>query len=133
MIVTAESLSETAFTLRSDLHDLVSDQSPDYGGQGLGPMPSELLLWSVAACFGQSIRYVAARRRQPLADLSLEVSGTKDPERFRFGEIVITVRSSLDGKALGQLVKQARNYCFVTNSLDVPVRVETASGRPDAP
>ncbi|WP_300161048.1 OsmC family protein [Solidesulfovibrio sp.] len=127
MIVTAESLSETAFTLRSDLHDLVSDQSPDYGGQGLGPMPSELLLWSVAACFGQSIRYVAARRRQSVADLSLEVCGTKDPERFRFGEIVVTVRCSLDAKALEQIIRQAKNYCFVTNSLDVPVRVETAS------
>uniref|UniRef100_I2PX19 Putative redox protein, regulator of disulfide bond formation n=1 Tax=Desulfovibrio sp. U5L TaxID=596152 RepID=I2PX19_9BACT len=130
MIVTAVPSSETAFTLTSDLHTAVSDQSPDFGGDGLGPMPSELLLWSVAACFGQAIRYVAARRRQPITDLSLEVSGVKDAKIFCFGEIVIRVSASSPQELLESIVNIAGRYCFVTNSLSTPIRVEVASVEP---
>ena len=130
MIVTAVPLNKTAFTLASDLHTAVSDQSPDYGGDGLGPMPSELLLWSVAACFGQAIRHVAARRRQTIEDLSLAVSGVKDAKAFCFGEIVIRVSGSLPKELLESIVHLAGKYCFVTNSLSVPVRVEVASVQP---
>ena len=122
MIVTATSLTETAFALASDMHSLVTDQAPDYGGEGRGPMPSELLLWSVAACFGQAIRYVAMRRRRALAGLTLEVEGTKDAQAFRFGEIAITVRAAVPRPLLEAIVQQASRYCFVTNSLAVPVR-----------
>ena len=130
MIVTAVPLSATAFTLTSDKHTAISDQSPDYGGHGLGPMPSELLLWSVAACFGQAIRYVAARRRQTIEDLSLVVSGLKDPKAFCFGEITIRVSGSLPKDLLESIVHLAGKYCFVTNSLATPVRVEVASAAP---
>ena len=132
MIVTAVPLSATAFTLTSDLHTAISDQSPDFGGDGLGPMPSELLLWSVAACFGQAIRYVASRRRQPITDLSLEVSGVKDAKTFCFGEIVIRVSASSPQELVESIVHLARRYCFVTNSLSTPVRVEVASVAPVA-
>lgn len=127
MIVTATSLTETAFSLASDMHTLVTDQAPDFGGEGLGPMPSELLLWSVAACFGQAIRYVAMRRRRTIEGLSLEVEGTKDTQAFRFGEITITVRGALPQPLLETIVQQASRYCFVTNSLAVPVRCLTVS------
>jgi len=132
MIVTAVPAGETAFTLTSDLHTAVSDQSPDFGGEGLGPMPSELLLWSVAACFGQAIRYVAARRRQAIEGLSLEVSGVKDAKAFRFGEIVIGVSAALPQKLLEGIVHLAGKYCFVTNSLATPIRVEITSVLPAA-
>ncbi|OLN28639.1 hypothetical protein DVDV_1514 [Desulfovibrio sp. DV] len=130
MIVTAVPLSETAFTLTSDLHTAVSDQSPDFGGNGLGPMPSELLLWSVAAYFGQAIRYVAARRRQTIEDLSLAVSGVKDAKAFCFGEIVIRVSAAFPQELLESIVRLADRYCFVPNSLLTPVLVEVASVEP---
>ena len=133
MIVTALPVSETAFTLTSDLHTAVSDQSPDFGGEGLGPMPSELLLWAVASCFGQAIRYVAARRRQAMEGLSLEVSGVKDAKAFCFVEIVIAVSAAVPQELLESIVHLAGKYCFVTNSLATPVRVEVTSLLPAAP
>ena len=133
MIVTAVHSGKTAFTLTSDLHTAISDQSPDFGGDGLGPMPSELLLWSVAACFGQAIRYVAARRRQAVEGLSLEVAGIKDIKAFCFGEIVISVSAALPLDRLESIVLLAGKYCFVTNSLSTPVRVEVASVLPSDP
>ncbi|MEA4857116.1 MAG: OsmC family protein [Solidesulfovibrio sp.] len=130
MIVTAVPLNETALTLTSELHTAIADQSPGLGGEGLGPMPSELLLWSVAACFGQAIRYVAARRRQEVEALSLEVDGVKDAKAFCFGEIVIRVSAALPLQRLESIVLLAGKYCFVTNSLSTPVRVEVASALP---
>ncbi len=124
MIVTATTLGQTAFALASESHSLVSDQSPEYGGEGRGPMPSELLLWAVAACFGQAVRHVAARRRQPVEALAVTASADKDPAAFRFGEITLVVRAALPRQRLEAIVEQARRYCFVTNSLSVPVRLE---------
>lgn len=124
MIVTATTFGQTAFALASEGHSLVSDQSPEYGGEGLGPMPSELLLWAVAACFGQAVRHVAARRRQPVEALAVTVSADKDPAAFRFGEITLVVRAALPRQRLEAIVEQAKRYCFVTNSLSVPVRLE---------
>ncbi|EHJ47168.1 OsmC family protein [Solidesulfovibrio carbinoliphilus subsp. oakridgensis] len=127
MIVTATTLGQTAFAMASERHSLISDQSPEYGGEGLGPMPSELLLWAVAACFGQAVRYVAARRRQPMEALAITVSADKDAAAFHFGEITITVRAALLRGRLEAIVEQARRYCFVTASLSVPVRLEVQS------
>lgn len=124
MIVTATTLGQTAFALASESNSLVSDQSPEYGGKGLGPMPSELLLWAVAACFGQAVRHVAARRRQPMEALAVTVSADKDPDAFRFGEITLVVRAALPRQRLEAIVEQAKRYCFVTNSLSVPIRLE---------
>ena len=124
MIVTATTCGQTAFALASESHSLVSDQSPEYGGEGLGPMPSELLLWAVAACFGQAVRHVAARRRHPVEALAVTVSAEKDPAAFRFGEITLVVRAALPRQRLEAIVEQAKRYCFVTNSLSVPIRLE---------
>lgn len=128
MIVRATHLEDCRFTLQAENHSLVTDQTPQYGGQGLGPMPSELLLWSVAACFGQAIRFVAARKRKNVEALALEVSGVKDTEHFRFAEIVIRVSSSCPASVMEGIIRLARQYCFVTNSLSVPVRFELATG-----
>lgn len=132
MIVTATTFGQTAFALASERHSLVSDQSPEYGGEGLGPMPSELLLWAVAACFGQAVRHVAARRRQPMEALAVTASADKDPAAFRFGEITLAVRADLSRQRLEAIVEQARRYCFVTNSLSVPVRLEIQAIAPSS-
>jgi putative redox protein len=124
VIVTATTCGQTAFALASECHSLISDQSLEYGGEGLGPMPSELLLWAVAACFGQAVRHVAARRRQSVEALAVTASADKDPAGFRFGEITITVRAALPRQRLEAIVEQAKRYCFVTNSLSVPIRLE---------
>jgi putative redox protein len=124
VIVSATTCGQTAFALASERHSLVSDQSPEYGGEGLGPMPSELLLWAVAACFGQAVRHVAARRRQPVEALAVTANADKDPATFRFGEITLVVRAALPRQRLEALVEQAKRYCFVTNSLSVPIRLE---------
>ena len=85
MIVRASHQSGFQFKLSSAENELVSDQWEDYGGEGTGPMPSELFLWAVAACFGQSMVYVAGKMHKTLPGLRLTVDGVKAKEVFRYG------------------------------------------------
>jgi putative redox protein len=127
MIVRARHLEGVKFELASGEKRLITDQLPQFGGNGGGPMPSELLLWSVAACFGQSILYVAARMRKSVEGLSLEIQGDKDTNAFRFSYVTIRVSSRCPVERLEKIVQTAKKYCYVTNSLSVPVHIEIAT------
>ncbi len=124
MIVRARHLEGVKFELASGENRLIADQLSAYGGNGEGPMPSELLLWSIAACFGQSILYVAARMRKSVEGLSLEIQGDKDPKAFRFSYVTISVYSQCPVEWLEKIVQTAKKYCYITNSLSVPLRIE---------
>ena len=124
MIVRARHLEGLKFELTSPENSLIADQWPEYGGNGEGPMPSELLLWSAAACFGQAVLHVAARMHKPVEGLTLAVRGEKDRKAFRLSEITITVSGRCPPERLEKIVQTAKKYCFVTNSLATPVNIE---------
>ena len=121
MKVQARHVGASVFELTSSTHNAITDQSPEYGGEGLGPMASEYLLWSIAACFGQSILFVANRMRKKIEGLTLEVSAHKDRVEQRFELVTIVVGSAGSSTQLEKIVQTAKRYCFVTNSLSVPV------------
>ncbi len=117
MIVRATHLEGWQFALQSGGHHLVSDQSPQYGGGGLGPRPTELLLWAVAACFGQAVRFVASRMRKTVDNLALEVEGIRDQQAHRFAGIRIAVSADCPAETLRDIATRAQKHCYVTNSL----------------
>ena len=121
MIIRARHAGATVFELTSSTHSAISDQSPEYGGEGLGPMPSEYLLWSIAACFGQSMLFVAGRMRKKIEGLTLEVRASKDHGEQRFAAVTIAVSSADSPAQLEKIMQTAKQYCFVTNSLSIPV------------
>ena len=123
MIVRADHAGELRFNLSSGRHDALTDQRPEYGGGDAGPMPSELFLWSVAACFGQSVAHVARKMRTGLADLSLEVHGTKAEGSARFAQVRVVVEAGCEPERLQRIVTHAKKLCFVTNSISPTVEV----------
>jgi putative redox protein len=123
-MVTARHLQDLRFELRAGAHVALSDQRAEYGGLDQGPMPSELLLWSVAACFGQAVAHVARKLRAPVPNLSLEVSGEKDREAFQFRSVAVAVRADCPQARLEHAVQLARKLCFVTNTLGKAIAVE---------
>jgi uncharacterized OsmC-like protein len=130
-VITARHLDRYRFELRVGAHSAVSDQRLEYGGEDTGPMPSELLLWSVASCFGQALVHVAGKMRVPLPELTLRVGGEKDPEAFRFRKVTVEVQAASPQARVERAVELARKYCFVTNSLDGRVALEfLARGEP---
>lgn len=123
MKVAASQVDGLRFALRSEDHTLVADQRPDSGGGGAGPMPSELFLWSIAACYGQAIAHVAAKMREPLRGLRVEVDGTKHLSAFRFSRVVVAVEAQCEAARLERIAELAKKTCFVTRSISTSVEV----------
>jgi putative redox protein len=127
--ITARHGAGAVFELSARGHRLTSDNSPEYGGTDLGLMPSELMLCAVASCFGQAVQHVAKKMRREIKDLVLEVSGVKDAGQFRYNALNIRLSSSGPAQQLEKVAGVAKKYCFVVNSLAVPVTYEVIESR----
>jgi len=100
-----------------DVHFMRGDETPEYGGEDTGPMPTELLLAALGTCMCLAVAHVARKRRIEITQLSLDIGAEKDMQAFRFREIFLTVRADLPQDKLDPLIEQARHYCFVSNTL----------------
>ncbi len=99
------------------VHQMQGDETPEYGGEDSGPMPTELLLAAVGSCMCLAVAHVAKKRRIAITQLSLDIGAEKDMQAFRFRDIYLTIRADLPQDQLDTLVEQARRYCFVSNTL----------------
>jgi putative redox protein len=97
-----------------------SDEPPQYGGQDTAPMPTELFLSSLAACFVLAVRHVARKDGFEPPDLAVRALGTY--EGLRFGKIRIEVRSS--EPRVQDVIARAVTYCYVSNTLREPPEME---------
>lgn len=111
------------------VHRINGDETPRYGGEDTGPMPTELLLAAVASCMCQSLYHVARKKRLALNTLEIGASAEKDMQAFRFNEIHLTVQSDLPPDKLEPLVELAKGYCFVSNTViqGCPIHIATES------
>jgi putative redox protein len=110
-------------------HTLNGDETPQYGGEDTGPMPTEFLLAGVASCMCLAISHVARKRRIPLQNLTVSAEAEKDMKEFRFHRIDLLVQADLPQEALDDLVERSKGYCFVSNTLihGCEVNTKTAS------
>jgi uncharacterized OsmC-like protein len=106
----------TAIDVRG-VHQMQGDETPQYGGDDTGPMPTELLLAAVGTCFCLAIAHVAKKRHIQLHHITLDVDADTDMDAFRFREIFLVARADLPQDQLDPLVEQATRYCFVSNTL----------------
>ena len=109
------------------VHILNGDETPQYGGQDSGPMPTELLLAGVASCMCLAVSHVARKRRITLGELAVSAEAEKDMKEFRFHSIALLVQADLPQAELEALVERAKDYCFVSNTLIHGCAVNTAS------
>jgi len=98
-------------------HHIQSDETPEYGGNDTGPMPTELLLAAVGSCMCLAVAHVARNRRITLTQIEVEVGAEKDMQAFRFHDIFVKIKADLSEEALLPLVEQASHYCFVSNTI----------------
>src|SRR5690606_20998372 len=94
------------------VHLIQGDETPQYGGEDTGPMPTELLLAGLGSCMCLAIAHVARKRRIELNELVVDVQAEKDMQAFRFSEISLNIRSDLPIQQLEPLVDQSKRYCF---------------------
>jgi uncharacterized OsmC-like protein len=102
--------------------EVVADEPPQYGGTDLGPMPTELFLSSLAVCFTMAVYHAFHKRDLELADLAVRVSA--EYEHLRFSRITVQVHSSQPREQLEAHLEQAIRWCYVSNTLCAPPRIE---------
>jgi putative redox protein len=95
--------------------DLLVDEPPSSGGTGLGPMPTDLFLASLASCYALALAWAARKRGFELPDLEVTATGTYEGPGFRALELTVT--SSLPAARLTPLLEPARRVCYVSNTL----------------
>jgi putative redox protein len=102
--------------------EVVSDEPPDYSGEDHGPTPTELFLASLVACFAMAVAYAARKGSVELPDLQVTVEG--DYVGLRFSALRLGVVSTLTRSELEPLVETAKTYCYVSNTLLTPLKLD---------
>lgn len=130
--VAASTTMEGDVTLESDrLPALTSAAPAEFGGPGDRWSPETLLVGAVADCFSLTFRAIAAMSQLTWISLTCDAVGVVERvERVtRFSAITVHVRLLIaDGRdedKARRLVEKAEQSCLVTNSLKVPVHVQS--------
>ena len=111
------------------VHQFDGDETPEYGGNDSGPMPTEFFLASVASCMCLAVSHMAQKRRIKLENIEVNANAEKDMEIFRFKKLHLEIQADLPSKKLQSLVQQAKKYCFVSNTIieGCPISITTNS------
>lgn len=102
---------------------VVTEGSPDIGGEGKGIRPMELLLMSLASCSSMDAVTILKKMRQPLDDMQVEVEGNRDTEQVPAVFKKIHLHFHLSGQLKPEKVEQAlrlavEKYCSVGRMLE---------------
>jgi putative redox protein len=106
--------AQSAVTDLGGVHLAIGEDAPRLDGIP-APVPTEVLLASVASCFAIAMAFVAAKRDLELPGLEVEVIG--DYDGLRVSTIEILVRAQADRDLLEYLLPRASRLCWVTNTL----------------
>ena len=93
---------------------LTVDEPPSAGGTGRGPMPTDLLLASLASCYALALAWAAGKKGTELPDLTVAATGTYVGQCF--GSLTLTVRTSLAADRVTPLLEPAKRVCYVSNT-----------------
>jgi uncharacterized OsmC-like protein len=111
--------------VRARQFELVVDEPPESGGTDTGPMPTEYLLGSLAACYSIALAWAARKRDLALAPFTVDVRGTYDGPSVTRIEILVRLDAPApDG--IDTLLERASKVCYVSNTLRRQPTIEVA-------
>lgn len=102
--------------------EVVADEPASSGGTDTGPMPTELLLSSLAVCFTMALYHAFRKRNVELPDLEVHVDA--DYAGLRLSKIRVATHSSHPREELEAMLPRAISYCYVSNTLSAGCEVE---------
>lgn len=106
---------------------------PEFGGSGGELNPEELLTSAVTGCYTITFGIVAANRKLPVANVSVQSEGTVEQNgaAFKYREITIKPTITLASDATDDQMRLAEEmahkcdaYCIVTNAVRATVEVK---------
>lgn len=109
-------LGNMAFEMDINGHKLITDASPDIGGEDRGPRPKPLLLASIIGCTGIDIMTILETMRVEIEDMTIEVEASDLDEHPKiYKEIHIIYRVKADEKVHGRVERAVElsqeKYC----------------------
>jgi putative redox protein len=107
---------------------LTVDEPPEVGGTGRGPMPTDLLLASLASCYALALAWAARKRGLDLPDLTVTATGTY--AGLRFDSLALRVSTSLPADVVTPLLEPARRACYVSNTFASVPRIAVSLADP---
>lgn len=106
------------------------DGNPDYGGEGKGARPMELLLMGLAGCSGIDIGLILGKQQLTLDDFRAEVEGEREeevPGLFKWIKVTFHLSGDLNpAKAKRAVDLTMSKYCTVAKTLEqaAPIHYE---------
>jgi putative redox protein len=105
-------------------HTVRVDEPETAGGGDSGMMPTELFCAALASCFCLAVGFAARKRDLDVPGLEVTVTAERVDGELRYEHFVVTTSAALEPDLLARLVKRARPFCWVSNSLASGVSVE---------
>jgi putative redox protein len=108
-------------------HAWVIDRLPEKGGEGLGPIPTELLLLSLGSCLSFNLLHYAQKSNLKLDRLQVELEDEVSSAPERVSKITVRIRISgdLSEEEITRLLRSAKG-CKIHNTLSALPKIEVA-------
>jgi len=105
---------------------------PEFGGQGAGTNPEELLCQAVAACYTITFGIIAANRKLDVVSIETKADGEVEEAGAQFTYKKVTLRPTITLAAgatdehvamAGDMAHKADAYCIITNAVRGKVEI----------
>lgn len=127
----AELKGNMAFEMQINGHTVITDATPENGGEGLGPSPKALLLAGLIGCSGIDVMMITKKMRLDIEDVNVEVEAEtrdEDPKIYNYIKLIYKFKGKdLPFNNLERAVKLSmEKYCGVAAMLEkaVPITYE---------
>jgi len=106
-------------------YPVVMDAKEEYGGEGAGNSPLELLLVGLTGCIGIGVTQLLEKMRQSLETLDIEADGLREaklPHAITQIRLTFRVTGEVAPSRIWQAVKlECEQYCPVAKSLQAEI------------
>jgi putative redox protein len=92
------------------------DEPPSAGGTDAGPMPTELLLMSLASCFALAMAHVARRDQVEIGAFTVTAEGIYEGPSLSAFELSVRMEELVPAD-VDELLRKAQRVCYVSNTL----------------
>lgn len=127
----AELKGNMAFEMKINGHTVITDATPENGGNDYGPSPKALLLAGLIGCSGIDVMMITKKMRLDIEDVNVEVEAEtrdEDPKIYNYIKLIYKFKGKdLPLNNLERAVKLSmEKYCGVAAMLEkaVPITYE---------
>jgi putative redox protein len=113
-------------------HGVVMDAPAEYGGDGTGPRPVEIILYGLAACTAMDVVSILEKKRQSFSAFEIEVNATQREDEFpkiytRIELVYVVTGRDVKPEAVERAIELSEDkYCSVRGMLGPQVTIVTS-------